>query len=773
MKRLFAFVALALVFISPSLCAQNQLAQNIVLPGEEGRKPAAVLDYFPHPQYAFVWRNWSVVDKSRLAEVLQTSVENVEQLAQSMGLPRKQTLEPEWATSRGYITVLKRNWHLLPYEQLMQLLAMDREELKFRLIEDDFLYVKLGNVKPWCEPLLYVEPTAQMRERAACIAQVVESLGKDVLKCEEPRFGFMRDFEKVQKVKLAGDNPVGGSDDGFELRMIYPYFADFGDPLLDKELSSYPEELFRRLQEVGVNGVWLHSVMRMMVEPDDKGFPGDEQATERVQGLARLVERAAKYGIKIYLYVNEPRAMDEDYFGESAQRKEYMGPKWGGLNSFCTSNPEVLDWLSRSMEHIFTKAKGLGGVFTITASENYTSCVSRNHKACPRCKDHEYSDLIASVNRAIERGVHRAAPDAKVIVWDWGWRDSECEAIISKLPKECWFMSVSEWSKPIEKGGVKSSVGEYSISNVGPGPRALRNWAAARKHGLKCVAKVQVNCTWEMAVVPQVPVMDLVARHAENLSKQSVDGVMLSWSLGGYPSENLKLFQSFKSGMSASQAVEQLALSEYGPKAGPLVREAWKACSDGFEQYPYHINTVYYGPHHRGPSNPFYLTPTKYGATMVHGFPYDHWNGWRAVYPIEVWTQQMEIAARGFSRGVELMQKARDVADKRYRKGVETQLIRAEAVRIHLQSAAEQARFFEARDRFLSSGDKAEKVKCVEIMRRACEVEKVLIKQMLPVVSSDSSVAFESANQYFYVTADLVEAYISVCYALEWLDKAM
>ena len=81
--------------------------------------------------------------------------------------------------------------------------------------------------------------------------------------------------------------------------------------------------MFRQLQEVGVNGVWLHSVMRMMVEPDNqKGFPGDERAADRIKELKRLVDRAAKYGIKIYLYVNEPRAMDEDYFGASAQRKE-------------------------------------------------------------------------------------------------------------------------------------------------------------------------------------------------------------------------------------------------------------------------------------------------------------------------------------------------------------------------------------------------------------------------------------------------------------------
>ncbi|MBQ5622969.1 MAG: hypothetical protein IIU91_03230, partial [Alistipes sp.] len=134
--RKFFFVLSLLFALSFDIFAQQT---TVALHGEDGRKEAIEYDYFPHREYAFVWRNWSVVDKHRLAEVMQTKVETIESLAESMGLPRKQTIEPEWATSRGYITILKRNWHLLPYDQLLQLLGMDRQELKFRLTEDDFL----------------------------------------------------------------------------------------------------------------------------------------------------------------------------------------------------------------------------------------------------------------------------------------------------------------------------------------------------------------------------------------------------------------------------------------------------------------------------------------------------------------------------------------------------------------------------------------------------------------------------------------------------------
>ena len=93
-----------------------------------------------------------------MAEVLGTSVENVAALAESMGLPPAGAI-PREMTSRGYITILRRNWHLLPYEQLLPLVDMSAEQLAYALREDDFLWAKLGLLKPKCEPLRYVART--------------------------------------------------------------------------------------------------------------------------------------------------------------------------------------------------------------------------------------------------------------------------------------------------------------------------------------------------------------------------------------------------------------------------------------------------------------------------------------------------------------------------------------------------------------------------------------------------------------------------------------
>ncbi|MDD3310281.1 MAG: hypothetical protein PHY69_10040, partial [Dysgonamonadaceae bacterium] len=175
MKRYTFYVYLILTSL---LSAQNTSGQSIILPGEPSTIPAVDYVHFPSKMHAFVWRNWTMVPRSRLAKVLNTSETNIQKIATSMGLPKQKQIDPIWNSSKGYITVLRRNWHLLPYEQLTVLLGISKEELAWRLIEDDFLFVKMGSMKPYCEPLSYVEPTSEMQQDARKIASWTREINK-------------------------------------------------------------------------------------------------------------------------------------------------------------------------------------------------------------------------------------------------------------------------------------------------------------------------------------------------------------------------------------------------------------------------------------------------------------------------------------------------------------------------------------------------------------------------------------------------------------------
>ena len=425
-----------------------------------------------------------------------------------------------------------------------------------------------------------------------------------------------------------------------------------------------------------------------------------------------------------------------------ARRPELAGVREGDHQTLCTSTPAVRNWLTTALAHVFREVPDLGGVFTITFSENLTSCASHGQQAgCPRCRSRSPAEILAEVNSAIEAGVHRGSAKAKVIVWDWAWPNPEPIAL---LPRNVWFMSVSEWSLPITRGGIPNTVGEYSLSAVGPGPRAIRHWALARQRGLKTVAKVQLNNTWELSSVPSLPVLDLVARHCAGLAKQKVDGLMMSWSLGGCPSANLLVAQRFASdpGADPEAVLDEIAAKRHGLPQVPQVRAAWRAFSAAFSEYPYDGAVLYTAPQQVGPANLLFARPTGFKATMV-GIPYDDLASWRGPYPAEVLASQFAKVADGWSEGVRLWDQVKGEAAAGDRAEIR-------AAGLHFRSVANQVRFILARD-----GNRREE------MIRLLDAEARLAEDLVPLTLEDSRIGFESSNQYYYTPLDLVEKVIN------------
>ena len=194
------------------------------LPVGSAPRPVA-FEHFPGRLHAVVWRNWQLVRPSILARVLGTNEDQLTQLAASLGLPPAGDVPPGLAR-RAYITVLRRNWHLLPCEQLLPLIGMSRAELAYSLREDDFLFIKMGNLKPRCSPVIYAEPEAEARARAAEIKAVVEArFGDAIRRRGEPRLAFVDHIARVPEgfqppPRRAGDGP----------RYLYSYFGTYGDP---------------------------------------------------------------------------------------------------------------------------------------------------------------------------------------------------------------------------------------------------------------------------------------------------------------------------------------------------------------------------------------------------------------------------------------------------------------------------------------------------------------------------------------------------------------
>jgi hypothetical protein len=731
-----------------------------VLPNTTNPPQPLPLAHFPSRLHAFIWRNWQLVPVARMAQVVARNEAEILSLAHRMGLAKPPQITQD-QQRRSYITIIRRNWHLLPYEQLLVLLGWTADELAFTLREDDFLYHKLGQLKPACQPLRFEPVTKAVRQREDEIAYFVgNNFPQGIPGDGSPLFDF------VEKLSLPTTGTRRQYATGNQLRFCYSYFALYGDPLLNTDLDPYPEAYLARLASAGVNGVWLQAVLHKLAlcpwQPErSAGFK------TRLQNLNALIERAGRHGIKVFLYLNEPRTMPNRFFDRFPDLK---GIEEGDHATLCTSEPRVQLYLVESIASICQASPELGGFFTITASENLTNCWSHDGGArCPRCRSKSPAEVIAGVNGLVYSGICQAGGKQRLIAWDWGWKDEWAAAAIGYLPSGVSLMSVSEWGLDIDRGGIKSKVGEYSISSVGPGPRSRRHWQLARERGLSVFAKIQAGNTWELSAIPYIPALALVEEHAKNLAAEKVDGLMLGWTLGGYPSPNLETVAEVLAGGELSEVAQR----RYGRDLATAVLDAWKICSTAFREFPFHVSVVYNAPFQCGPSNLLWGEATGYRCTMV-GFPYDDLEGWRAIYPTKIFIEQLTKVADGFSNASQklkhaLTAKASSSSSPEWQAANSEQQL-MEAAALHWQSVAHQSRFIQVRHSLAEINTLATAKPLLAEMEQQLQAESKTARALYQLQARDSRIGFEASNQYYYVPMDLVEKMLNCQDLLErWL----
>jgi hypothetical protein len=373
--------------------------------------------------------------------------------------------------------------------------------------------------------------------------------------------------------------------------------------------------------------------------------------------------------------------------------------------------------------------------------------------------------------------VHKASPTAEVIAWDWGWgwvkNGADAAQTIAHLPKGVKLLSVSEWGKPYTRGGVPSSVAEYAISVVGPGANALEHWKVARDHQVPTLAKVQFNNTWEISAVPYIPVPHLIQQHLENLLAEDVHGLMLSWTLGGYPSPNLEVAKEYyySPQPSGKEVLERVARRRYGADAAAYILTAWERFSTAFQEFPYGVVAGYNIPLQHGPANPLRIKPTGYRAAMIL-FPYDDLKNWLGPYSPEIARQQFEKLTRLWEGGLEHFRQALPHVPKERAASARKDLGIAETCWLHFRSVANQIHFYRLREE-LGKASPATRASLINEMKQIAKSEMELARRLYAVARQDSTIGYEASNHYYYRPLDLAEKVLNCEYLIRYLDSGL
>ncbi len=387
----------------------------------------------------------------------------------------------------------------------------------------------------------------------------------------------------------------------------------------------YTDEELSGIAEAGFNAIWVHALLHQVVNSPVLPELG-VNCEIHLNALRKLITRAAEHGLKVFLYMQPPRALptDHPFWKKHPEVGGHIEEKLSADDSseavdyrcFCTSQVIVKKYLRSASEILARELPGLGGIIMITASEYSSHCIARCgntlgsmgeiikvETTCPRCAEREPAEIISEIITLMRDGIRAVSDEMEILAWNWSWSfyyNRPCREVIERLPKDVILMAGFERGGAQDYCGHKNAVvDEYSISYAGPSEQCREAFAVANECGLRTAVKLQFGTTHELATVVSLPLIGNLFRKADFMRSNNMAGFMGCWNFGNMLSTNTAAFNYFLSKEAPLDEVEALkAFAESympGCKADEVIK-AWYAFAEAMLNYPFGIPYLYAGP---------------------------------------------------------------------------------------------------------------------------------------------------------------------------------
>ncbi len=409
------------------------------------------------------------------------------------------------------------------------------------------------------------------------------------------------------------------------------------DELLD-DVDYYPNGYLNRLAHDGINGLWLTIEFKNICKTSLTSYV-DPDRDRRLDKLRKTVAKCRRYGIDVFIFCIEPRVMSADnpLIKEHPElgSKPFRGRSW----LFCPFSESSQTYLYEAVNDIFSEVPKLGGLINISFGERSTTCLSgadENWKvSCAICAKKKPGEILRSSLSAMERGMHAANPNAKLISWLYVpengtgiQRSTEPLKEIAELTPPgviCQYNFESGGSKV--QLGKKRHAGDYWLSYVGPSRDFTNIVSGANKGGVEIAAKLQACNSFEVSTVPYVPVPGKLYQKYRAMRKLGVTTVMQCWYIGNMPSVMNRAAGAelpfISQDLTKDEFLIELARRDWGAKHAGQVVKAWELFSKAYDNYPLTNAFQYYGPMHEGIVWPLHLKPVHKNLSPI----------WKLEYP--------------------------------------------------------------------------------------------------------------------------------------------
>jgi hypothetical protein len=530
----------------------------------------------------------------------------------------------------------------------------------------------------------------------------------------------------------------------------------------------YTDEELGKIAGAGFNAIWVHTLLHQVVNSPILPELG-VNCDLHLNALRKLIDRAAKHGLKVFLYMQPPRALPVDHpFWEKH-------PEAGGnvekmsigisveFRCFCTSQPVVKEYLRSASEILARELPALGGIIMITASECASHCIARCGNTlgamgekvevkttCPHCAEREPSEIISEIITLMRNGIRAVSDTMEILAWNWSWTfyyDKPCREVIERLPKDVILMAGFERGGKQDYCGRKDVVvDEYSISYAGPSEQCREAFAVAEECGLRTATKLQFGTTHELATVVSLPLLGNVFRKADFMRRNNMAGFMGCWNFGNMLSANTAGFNYFlsKEAPADESSALQTFAADYMPGCKPEeAMKAWYTFAEAMLNYPFGISYLYAGPTNYSLAyipRPEKLNDISGGGSWLMHERGDDLSGCLGDFSVDEVIAGFEKLSAKWAEGVSQLENALSGSDSE--KAV-SELANAKVCGAVFHSSLNTFKFYKLRLDW--SDEKIEEYKTI------AKDELAVLETIKPVVASDKRLGYHSeAHDYMF-----------------------
>ncbi len=518
---------------------------------------------------------------------------------------------------------------------------------------------------------------------------------------------------------------------------------------LEDEMDYYPDEYLDVMAHDRLNGLWITIYLNDM---PCSFFPErGKDADRKLAKLRGIIARCARYGIKCYIYMSEPRSFNDSWKNMSKEDRERWPEMAGhvcddGTAFFCTSSEDGQNYLKETIGYLAENAPGLGGIINIMCCETTWPCATWKlypHVTtcnCPRCSQHTAGELFADMARLMNDTLHKYQPDAVFIGWFYAANyipgDPENE-IINEIaeawPEDIFMMRNCETGGRLVQLGREALVQDYSLSYG----RASKPWLEMASRLDLPAAKIQTCASHEDATVPYLPVPGELFNIYSDLHANNCQAVMQCWYFGNFPclmntGAGRLSFKPFPE--SEKDFLRELAAPVWGSKA-ELMAECWKLFSVAYGNFPEVLAFKWFGPLHSSVVFPWYLFPRDLPMAPSYTQRFPRNSGDRIyectsyVHTPDTVEQLMANMDEGWSSALKKMKEIAESAEQI------AQVKIAEAIGLQIRSTRNLFAFYKAREDMIYNRTERlpemrklvlDEIECTVRMKELCDENELL-----------------------------------------------